>query len=329
MLQPLGVSKDAEALYLVLAPMVAATVPDLARLGATTEDDVVHHLAALQDLGLVYEAGGGLWQAIPVVDAAKGLRAQRIAEIEAAVLAADALQTKVLAASESRSDAVSTVVGREAIIAIREEICHSAQKEICGFDKPPYTVAPEGSTTDLDEVSPEWRALERGVDVRTIYHPGFDAERLAQLTVFAAHGEQARMGIVPMKLLMIDESVALIPSMKSYTPGHELRASLIRHPMIVETLQWLFESVWDSSVSIIASALRDEDEDPRRDLLISLLMTGSTDSTIAAQLGVNERSVRRWVSDLMEEFGVRTRLQLGAALVRSETLRHETSRLAK
>jgi hypothetical protein len=33
---------------------------------------------------------------------------------------------------------------------------------------------------------------------------------------------------------------------------------------------------------------------------------------------VNVRSVRRWIADLMVELGVRTRLQLGAALVRSD-----------
>ena len=49
-------------------------------------------------------------------------------------------------------------------------------------------------------------------------------------------------------------------------------------------------------------------------MLISMLMTGSTDSAIANTLNINVRSVRRWISDLMDELGVRHRLQLGAAL---------------
>ena len=56
-------------------------------------------------------------------------------------------------------------------------------------------------------------------------------------------------------------------------------------------------------------------------MLISMLMTGSTDSAIANTLNINVRSVRRWISDLMDELGVSTRLQLGAALVRSDGLR--------
>ena len=63
------------------------------------------------------------------------------------------------------------------------------------------------------------------------------------------------------------------------------------------------------------------DNDPRRKMLVSLLMTGSTDSAIANTLNINVRSVRRWISELMDELGVTTRLQLGAALVRSHAFR--------
>jgi DNA-binding NarL/FixJ family response regulator len=52
-----------------------------------------------------------------------------------------------------------------------------------------------------------------------------------------------------------------------------------------------------------------------------MLMTGSTDTAIAKSLNVNVRSVRRWIAELMHEHGVRTRLQLGAALVRSDIAR--------
>jgi DNA-binding NarL/FixJ family response regulator len=52
-----------------------------------------------------------------------------------------------------------------------------------------------------------------------------------------------------------------------------------------------------------------------------MLMTGSTDSAIANTLNINVRSVRRWIAELMDELGVTTRLQLGAALVRSDGLR--------
>ena len=87
---------------------------------------------------------------------------------------------------------------------------------------------------------------------------------------------------------------------------------------LVEALQWLFEAVWDNAVPIAAAV--PSDSDPRRQMLVSLLMAGSTDSAIASNLGVNVRSVRRWIAELMDQLGVTTRLQLGAALVRVEAL---------
>ena len=43
-------------------------------------------------------------------------------------------------------------------------------------------------------------------------------------------------------------------------------------------------------------------------------------------MNINVRSVRRWISELMDELGVSTRLQLGAALVRSDGLRGDSAR---
>ena len=108
-----------------------------------------------------------------------------------------------------------------------------------------------------------------------VYHPGFDPDRLTELGLFARKGEQSRTAPVPMKLILVDSHTALIPSMRSYNPGHELRASIVRHSLLVEALQFLFEAVWDASVPILTSF--SADNDPRRQMLVSLLMTGSTD----------------------------------------------------
>jgi sugar-specific transcriptional regulator TrmB/DNA-binding CsgD family transcriptional regulator len=319
-LQPLGISPQAEAVYVVLAPLESATIPELADLASAQPEHVDKQLEELRQLGLAAELSQGLWQALPLLDVVNALRAQRLSELEMASVAAESLHSHLLAATESSADNIKIVVGREAIIAARRDICNSAKKEICAFDKPPYVQARPNSTAEtLSQEAPEWQALQRGASVRCVYHPGFDADRLAELALFAAEGERSRTAPVPMKLILVDKQVALIPSMRSYRPGHELRASITRHPMLVEALQWLFETVWDTSVPIITTGYAEND--PRRQMLISLLMTGSTDNAIASQLGINVRSVRRWIADLMDELGVATRLQLGAALVRADGLR--------
>lgn len=320
MLQPLGIGSEAEAVYVVLAPLESATIPELANLAAAADSHVEQQLEELRELGLAAELSQGLWQALPLLDVVSALRAQRLSELEMASVAAESLHSHLLAATESQTDNVKILVGREAILSARRDICDAAKKEICAFDKPPYVQGrPNATAENLSEEAPEWQALSRGTSLRCVYHPGFDAGRLAELALFAAKGEKSRTAPVPMKLVLVDSQVALIPSMRSYAPGHELRASITRHPMLVEALQWLFETVWDTSVPIITTGY--SDNDPRRQMLISLLMTGSTDSAIATQLGINVRSVRRWIAELMDELGVSTRLQLGAALVRADSLR--------
>lgn len=324
MLQPLGISAAAEAIYVVLATTEAAAVEELAERGAVPKESVEQSLSELRALGLAAEVTPGLWKALPLLDVVSGLRAQRQSELETAMIAAESLASHLLAASESASDAIKVLVGTDAIVAAHREIFDSAKREACAFDKPPYVKARPGATPEsLLREAPEWRALDRGVSIRAVYHPGFDSERLSELSLFAKKGEQSRTAPVPMKLVLIDGQVAMIPSMRSYGPGHELRVSITRHPAIIEALQWLFEGVWDSSVPIITHYGR---TDPRRQMLISLLMTGSTDNAIAGQLGVTVRSVRRWISDLMDELGVSTRLQLGAALVRADALNQTPDR---
>jgi DNA-binding CsgD family transcriptional regulator len=322
MLQPLGISTDAETVYVTLAPMPSATVPELARMTTVDPDATERSLLELRNLGLAAELSPGLWQSLPLLEVANSLRAQRLSELEVAAVAAESLQSQLLAAGHNAADTdIQIVIGREGSLAARREICGAAKKEICAFDKPPYVQPrPNATTDDLDKLSPEWQALERGVKVRAVYHPGFDTDRLAELALFAEKGEQSRTAPVPMKLILVDSQVALIPSMRSYSPGQELRASVTRHPMLVEALVWLFETVWDSSVPIITTPQPSE-QDPRRQMLISLLMKGFTDSAIANQLGINVRSVRRWIAELMDELDVTTRLQLGAALVRADVLR--------
>ena len=318
MLQPLGISAEAEAAYVALAPLSSASVDELAKLTGTTPDEVRDTLEGLRRMGLATESSTS-WRALPLLDVTGHLKAQRLSEIEMAGMAAEALQSHLLAAGETQDGEIKIMVGRESIVAAHGDLLESAKREICGFDKAPYAQARPDVTEEGLSTEPEWRALERGVNLRVIYHPGFDPARLTELGLFARKGEQSRTAPVPMKLILVDSHTALIPSMRSYSPGHELRASIVRHPLLVEALQWLFEAVWDTSVPIMSSY--GVDNDPRRRMLVSLLMTGSTDSAIANTLNINVRSVRRWISELMDELGVTTRLQLGAALVRSEGLR--------
>ena len=324
MLEPLGIPADAEALYVVLASLEeGTTVEELTRRTGLRSADLAVRLDTLTDLGLAVVLGQGRWAALPLGGVVKSLATRRLAEVEAAVIAADTLQNQLLAASHTSQDDIQVFVGQEAAWTEYSTLCAQATTEICLFDKPPYVGGPSHTTADeLRTSSPEWQALERGVSQRSVYHPGFDPERLREMTLFATVGEKSRTAPVPMKLVLFDDHTAWIPSMPSYMPGHEIRASVVRHPLVMESLHWLFEAVWENSIPITAGKYLDSD--PRRQMLVSLMMSGSTDDAIANQLGINVRSVRRWIAELMDELGVTTRLQLGAALVRADSIRSVT-----
>lgn len=323
MLQALGVSTEAESLYVQIARQEDVAVEDLS-LGESGNLESL--LGELQELGLIIQAAPGRIRALPLAEAAKGIRDRRVGEIDAAVRAAEAMSLHMWE-SQAPSTGVEVLVGREAAGAAISELCARAQLEIAAFDRPPYVNVHQPSLEYLQTNSPEYKALQRGVSVRGIYHPGFDRDRLAELNLFLHAGERAKLGDVPMKLILVDRKTAVLPSPQTYTPEPQYKVTLVRHPVVVEALVSLFDAVWERSIAIRPTDTGDLEQDPRRDALVSLLMSGATDSAIAGQFGVTERSVRRWIADLMDELEVRTRLQLGAALARSQTFQRDNRQL--
>jgi sugar-specific transcriptional regulator TrmB len=314
-LQPLGITTEAEAVYLALGPLNSASVSELSRLTDLDGRRLDAALEQLRSLGLATGSSHGVWRALPLLDVVEQLRTQRLSELERSMAAAESLANHLLAQGSSQAEGVATVQGRDLVVAAHDELVNSARRELCAFDKPPYALERSDISEEGLRTTPEWRALDRGVAFRCVYHPGFDPDRLQEMALFAARGEQGRTAQVPMKLILVDAHVAMVPSMRSYNPGRELRASIVRNPLLVEALVFLFDAIWDSALPILKTFTGEPN--PRRQMLVSMLMTGSTDTAIAKSLEVNVRSVRRWIAELMDEFGVRTRLQLGAALVRS------------
>lgn len=87
---------------------------------------------------------------------------------------------------------------------------------------------------------------------------------------------------------------------------------LIRERSLVEVFGALFEELWRGAQPALGrdSAVRDV-------RLLELLGLGFKDESIARQLGLSLRTVRRRISTLMDEHGVETRYQLGLAVGRS------------
>ncbi|WP_328912081.1 MULTISPECIES: helix-turn-helix domain-containing protein [unclassified Streptomyces] len=100
-------------------------------------------------------------------------------------------------------------------------------------------------------------------------------------------------------------------------PSEEPTALLVQPGLLLDTLVGVFETLWAGAAPLILTedGWIDEKKPGQAPpleglLLLSLLLTGLTDTAIAGQLGLSLRTVQRRIRDLMEAAGVQTRMQL-------------------
>ncbi len=207
---------------------------------------------------------------------------------------------------------VEVLTGGEAIAQRLEHLVETAQYQVRGFDCPPYIQDP---TANLPR---QRQQLKAGVRFRTV----FDKEAVAwpgrlekEILIGVADGEEARVRpVLPMKMMMADDRMAIIP----ISVGDAvLDAAYVIHPSaLLQALDGLFEAEWERAVPLQA-AIGDGDggpgpEDDQRKLL-GLLAAGLTDESIARSLGWSARTTQRRLQALMRELGATTRFQAGMA----------------
>jgi hypothetical protein len=103
--------------------------------------------------------------------------------------------------------------------------------------------------------------------------------------------------------LLIDRTLAVVPVDPGTTAGIVLAATT---PALVGALLEAFTQRW-STATEWASGPPDEFESS----VLLALVAGMTDEAAAGRLGVSARTVRRYVSMLMDRVGARSRFELG------------------
>jgi len=138
-----------------------------------------------------------------------------------------------------------------------------------------------------------------------------DERRIAYVRKWAVAGEQVRLSVQPLPTLAVfGTEVAMVSASAPDEPG--AGRILVRAPALVSMVTLLFEQYWERSVPLGVS---DDASDDRRRIL-ELLVAGTKDESIARQLGLSLRTVRRRVAELMDELGARTRFQAGVEAAR-------------
>lgn len=240
------------------------------------------------------------------------LLTQQRHELEQAELAA------ALLAEEYRADAtepavhdlVEVVTGASAVAHRFHQLQLGATSEVCALvtGKP---IAVSG----LDNQSEE-RAATRGVTFRVVVEREVLAlpSGILELSAALSRDEHCRVvDRVPTKLVVADGALAMVPLTGR---GAEPAALVVHASGLLESLMGLFEAVWREAMPLRlgeSGIVREETTgpDPTDLEVLSLLLAGLTDASVAKQLELGLRTVQRRVKGLMELTGVSTRLQLG------------------
>ena len=314
MLGAIGLDERHESAYRALVSVGAADVPDLARRLALGEQDTERTLRRLERHGLAAQSSGrpGRWVAAPPGVALGALLTRQRHELEQAELTAALLseEYRAAAAEPSVHDLVEVVTGAAAVSQRFLQIQLGATKEVCALVTG-TPVAVTGMENDAEE-----QAAARGVRYRVVLERAVldQPDGVTELAAALGRDEQVRVvDAVPTKLVVADGSLALVPlTVRSAEP-----AALVVHASgLLELLSGLFESVWRQALPLRLGERGVTEEDPdgpdAADLeILSLLLAGLTDASVAKQLDVGLRTVQRRVARLMELTGVTTRLQLG------------------
>ncbi|MFE1033358.1 helix-turn-helix domain-containing protein [Streptomyces sp. NPDC058807] len=314
MLGVLGLEDTHESAYRALVSVGAADVPDLARRLALGEQDTERALRRLEQNGLAAQSSArpGRWVAAPPGVALGALLAQQRHELERAELAAALLaeEYRAAAAEPAVHDLVEVVTGAAAVAQRFLQLQLGASEEVCALVTG-NPVAVTGMENDAEE-----QATGRGVRYRVVVERAvLDLPTgITELTAALGRDEQVRVvDRVPTKLVVADRSLALVPlTARSSEP-----AALVVHASgLLELLSGLFEAVWREALPLRLGASgvseRGPDGPDATDLeILSLLLAGLTDASVAKQLDLGLRTVQRRVKRLMELTGVTTRLQLG------------------
>lgn len=283
-------------------------------------------LARLTDLGLVVgvPADPPRYLALAPGAAVEMLTARQQRDLADARLKVAELAARFSRASSgaSASDMVELLVGPESIRRSFDELQRGTRTQVRGFDIPPY-VADDWHNAVESEM------LRRGVAYRVLYDRlALDtAEFLPRLTEMLAAGEQARLVEAPIKLVIFDDTHALMPAYDQVSADDVRAAIVVREPTLIGALTELFELSWACAVPLRVSdqrSARGPAEVPteiERAILL-LLAGGLSEPDIAAHLRMNERTVRRHLRDLFDKLGAKTRMQAGYQAVVRGWLNH-------
>ncbi|MFG3494551.1 LuxR family transcriptional regulator [Streptomyces sp. NPDC047928] len=207
------------------------------------------------------------------------------------------------------SGAVEVVASRERVMLLIADAAARCAHEV-------LTVQPGGGRPAgyLERALPrDLDMLARGVSLRTLYQHTARYSPATQEYVRAvtdAGAEVRTLGELFGKMLVFDRTTAFLP-VRDDANG----AVVLREPSAVAFLGSVFTHAWHAAEPF-GTTYTETTELQLHDSIAELLTTGAKDEVIARKLGMSLRTLRRRVSDLLDELGATSRFQAGFLLAR-------------
>ncbi|WP_392752080.1 helix-turn-helix domain-containing protein [Streptomyces sp. LN590] len=332
MLEPVGLTAAEAEMYRLLIVAEAASAEEIAGRSNLGVPAARRLLLALEDKGLAsaVEDSPGWYSAIPP-ETALVPRLQRQSDALEQTRAAvhDLVETyRRSAQAWSGCDAIEIISGAAALRQHLRQLQDGARHEMLWFVKARFLAMPPESNQE------EYDALGRGVLYRALYEQEYfdDPGAVDNVVAGVRVGEISRaVPRLPLRMAIADRSVAVLPLNSADAPGNprSLTAALVRRSSMLDALVDLFEHYWEVGAPLrvteeggIGGAGPEDAASPAGEdrHLLSLMVAGMTDETIAGQLRVSKRTIQRRIQGLMNLAGVATRMQLGWHAARRDWL---------
>ncbi|MFD7441712.1 helix-turn-helix domain-containing protein [Streptomyces sp. NPDC059909] len=324
MLETVGLSAAETDVYRALLAAVTAAAREVSATTGLEEATTQRLLVALEEKGLArgVEGSPGRFAANPPYVTLLPRLERRADDLDKARAAvADLMETYRRSAwTRGAGEVIELVTGAAALRQRLEQVQEGARHELLWFCKAQYVAMPSGTN------QAEFDALARGVGYRVLYEQAFfnDSGAVDNVVRAVRDGEIARaVPTLPLRMAIADRRLAICPLAPAGPAGnpHEVTAAVIRGSSLVEALVALFERYWEVGVPLRVTeegrigetGLRADSASltPEDQHLLSLMVAGLTDESIAGQLGVSKRTVQRRIQGMMNLAGVATRMQLG------------------